>query len=78
MYSKAYRKFINSEEWQDIRQAKLEASGWECERCGWQEDLQVHHRHYNMEFGRERNEDLMVLCKDCHKLMHDDIYPEEL
>lgn len=72
MFSSEYTKFINSEEWEAIRKAKLEESGYSCERCGIGEALQVHHRHYNMEFGKERTEDLMVLCKQCHDSMHDD------
>jgi 5-methylcytosine-specific restriction endonuclease McrA len=71
--SKEYKEFLASDTWEVIRKEKIEECGNECERCGETVRLQVHHRHYDMEFGKERSEDLMVLCKDCHNLMHKDL-----
>jgi len=70
-FTQEYRDYINSEDWEAIRKAKLRESGYECERCGSRKGLQVHHRHYDKEFGYEDDEDLMVLCYDCHDDMHD-------
>ena len=36
----------------------------QCELCGEQEDLHVHHKRYR--FYGERPEDLQVLCSECH------------
>lgn len=71
-----YKIYIKSEPWKVIREMCLIRSGFMCEKCGkmgkqvgGDASLHVHHRHY-LNFGCEDMEDLMVLCKQCHKMEH--------
>jgi 5-methylcytosine-specific restriction endonuclease McrA len=64
-----YKEYLDSPEWAKRRIRKLKSVGWQCERCGVNQYLNIHHRHYNT-LGNERNGDLEVLCRDCHRLEH--------
>lgn len=78
-HSAQYRAHIASPEWDRIRAGALQRSGYSCDLCGRNRDalrrigrhLQVHHKHYR-NLGRERPEDLAVLCAGgrggCHAL----------
>lgn len=67
--SEVYRIYMQSPEWAERRKAKLTEAGYHCERCPSRERLEVHHRSYQ-NFGRERMEELEVLCHDCHAAEH--------
>lgn len=57
------------------RRAVMERCDRQCERCGENTPLELHHRHYNSQ-GKEEPEDLWALCRDCHEYMHRDILGE--
>lgn len=40
-----------------------------CFRCGSRERLNVHHKNYK-NLGNETDKDLVVLCENCHKKLH--------
>ena len=63
-----YHKYIKSKAWQKKKQEKLDCFPI-CMRCGAKEGLQVHHNNYNR-FRNERLQDLDVLCKRCHRMVH--------
>ncbi len=64
-----YKKYLKSEKWFLKREALFVDRGKKCERCGSKENIQVHHIHYrNIYF--ENLEDLMVVCKSCHRKIH--------
>lgn len=74
-----YRDYLASPAWQKIRDAKIDAVGQRCERCptygkrgpnGVILGLHVHHRNYERCPGRERLDDLEVLCIVCHQVAH--------
>jgi 5-methylcytosine-specific restriction endonuclease McrA len=65
-HSPEYRRRLKSRAWRHLCQQLIRASHDRCERCGtltWQ--LEVHHKHYDC-LGRERPQDLEVLCRYCH------------
>ncbi len=64
-----YEKYLNSDHWMFISRMKRRAVDNKCERCGMPRNLQVHHLNYDC-LGRERLEDLKVLCRQCHKREH--------
>jgi 5-methylcytosine-specific restriction endonuclease McrA len=73
---RSYKEFIKSEDWQQIRKSILEERGTTCERCGQtfsKRNVQIHHKHYDNEFSYENDDDLMVLCKECHYEMHKEV-----
>ena len=65
-----HRKYINSKEWKIKRKQKLEEYGYHCDICGSEENLHVHHLHYD-NFEHEEMCDLQVLCRKCHSKIHD-------
>lgn len=68
MYYKAY---LQSEHWLTFREKALEAAHFECEECGYDESLNVHHLTY-ANIGKESLNDVQVLCYRCHMQAHED------
>lgn len=67
--SAIYKRYLISVEWKWKRFEKIKSVGKRCERCRSAAELQVHHKTYKR-FGKERMEDLEVLCKTCHESIH--------
>lgn len=67
-----YYKYIKSHLWGLKKYLVLQKSDNKCELCfKGNIKLSVHHLNYE-NLGNERNEDLMVLCNDCHHLLDQD------
>ena len=73
-----YEGYLMSQRWADKRQQKLEEENYTCEKCGYNPNwstspiyvpLDVHHLTYD-NLGDEPLEDLQVLCRSCHMLIH--------
>ena len=64
-----YDDYLCSPEWKYKRMKKLTSSGHICKHCGSKENLDIHHLTYER-LGRELDEDLLVLCRDCHSKIH--------
>ena len=64
-----YHQYLNSKEWNTIRNNMLKFSDYKCSRCSETENLQVHHLNYNS-LGNESLGDLEVLCNKCHQGVH--------
>ena len=80
-----YQAYLNSPHWRSARAAgqrcesvfrfrlHVRSSPYQDQlqrrRCPQTRGLEVHHRNYER-LGRERPEDLVVLCRRCHKLEH--------
>ena len=66
-----YREYLQSEHWKDVkrrfRKSKL-ATG-RCYICGSGGRLDIHHKSYKR-LGKERLNDLIELCRDCHSMVH--------
>ena len=72
MNQSAYAAYLRSDTWQSTKRRKLAAVDWRCESCGAEWGLiplDVHHLTYER-LGRERDEDLRVLCRACHGEEH--------
>jgi hypothetical protein len=64
-----YDKYIKSMEWLIKSKVFIGRRGYRCEKCGAsseQKQLFTHHKHYRT-LGHEKDEDVEVLCFDCHK-----------
>jgi 5-methylcytosine-specific restriction endonuclease McrA len=64
-FFKNHDRSIHSRRFSQLRAARMEIAGGLCESCGRRRHLQLHHLHYDT-LGRERIEDLRLLCDDCH------------
>jgi hypothetical protein len=63
---KTYQEYLESEDWQKIRQ-KLQFKC--CHFCKICEDLDKHHKSYK-NLGTLSTKDIVVVCRDCHKNLH--------
>ena len=64
-----YRQYLRSDGWKSRRQVALDRAGGFCEDCGVRSNFEVHHKTYKRK-GNERPEDLVAVCRDCHKERH--------
>ena len=48
----------------------LERDGWRCQGCGRRDQLQVHHLVRRSQSGADCDENLIVVCSDCHRSLH--------
>lgn len=63
-----YEIFIKSAQWRNICATMIKLANSKCERCGNSPArLEVHHLNYERFGGRERRNDLLVVCKTCHE-----------
>jgi len=76
----AYRfRFLKSEEWSTIRSAVLASEKGLCFICGVEDSSNdVHHMFYRKSWIDTKVEDCHVLCRRCHKLIHDSMVSDEL
>jgi 5-methylcytosine-specific restriction endonuclease McrA len=65
-----YHEYLRTPEWHEKRNAAIKRAKWRCQICNSTGQLNVHHRTYERR-GAEYNQDLIVLCADCHQLFHD-------
>jgi RNA polymerase-binding transcription factor DksA len=65
-----YARYVRTREWTRRRARKLNDAGKRCQVCNSKKILEVHHRNYER-IGCERDNDLTVLCNDCHAKFHD-------
>jgi 5-methylcytosine-specific restriction endonuclease McrA len=67
-------KYREEPEWQVRRVQALTRAGYKCQTCSISDTtLDVHHNSYE-NYGDERPQDLVVLCRSCHQKVH---YPVE-
>lgn len=72
-----YEGYLQSKKWRDLRHRKLVYENFTCKHCGYSPlinaveiPLDVHHLTYER-FENEDWDDLIVLCRECHKKFHE-------
>lgn len=70
LHTMPYPEYLKTEHWQEKRKEARERANERCQVCNATTTLNVHHRTY-VRRGYEEPEDLIVLCKGCHQLFHD-------
>jgi hypothetical protein len=65
----AYAKYLQSKHWREFRLKILEFWEFRCAICKNRNNLEVHHNTYER-IGRERMQDCIAVCRDCHKTIH--------
>jgi 5-methylcytosine-specific restriction endonuclease McrA len=71
-----YSDYIKSNKWFNLRSARISIDNHKCQKCGFEEELNVHHKTYKNLFN-ENMEDLITLCKRCHCDEHERIRKEK-
>ena len=64
-----YKTYLQSQHWREFAKHIRESRNYTCEGCG-QRAYQVHHLNYCRVPYREREEDVELLCGECHKRRH--------
>jgi len=66
-----YQAYLATPYWRKVSRAVKKRAGFRCQLCNSPLDLQAHHRTYEHK-GDELNhlDDLICLCKKCHKNFH--------
>lgn len=65
----AYQKYLLTPQWAERRARALKRAKGKCSLCSSKKRLECHHRTYER-IGMERDEDLSVLCANCHGSHH--------
>ena len=65
-----YAAYLKSAHWRAKRREALEYHGAQCDQCGTDQNLQVHHKTY-ARLGREKMKDMQVLCQTHHNELHE-------
>ena len=67
----AYEWYIGSKQWQEKRFQRMQIDNHKCVLCGSRYNLQVHHVDYGNLGIEDLAEDLVTLCRNCHKRIHE-------
>lgn len=67
----SYHQYLQSVKWQELRLRALKKVDNRCQICYSPLSLNVHHRKYPEVWGTEPLKDLVVLCRECHKIFHE-------
>jgi hypothetical protein len=64
-----YEEYLQTDHWLHFRDETLKWAQNKCQLCNDTKNLHVHHKTYENR-GRETFNDVIVLCKDCHRKFH--------
>ncbi len=76
----SYRERLKHPRWQRRRLERLSTADWKCSRCAAADKpLHVHHKVYRAgaEPWEYSDDELAVLCEDCHDLEHKNSFTRE-
>lgn len=59
------KRRYNAPDWPHVRLRIFKRDGFRCRECGGKQNLRCHHLTYK-NLWRERDEDLVTLCNNCH------------
>ncbi len=65
---------LSDEAYRDLCAKILERDGWMCQHCGRREQLQIHHLIHRSQLGTDSEDNLIVLCAECHHQVHRTAY----
>lgn len=70
--SMPYDEYLQTEHWQNTRTLALQRANYKCQLCNDNDTLNVHHKTY-ARLWKEQEDDLVVLCQECHERHHDKV-----
>jgi 5-methylcytosine-specific restriction endonuclease McrA len=53
-----------------LRREILKRDHWRCQNCGSLQQLQIHHQELRSHSGSDVEDNLITLCKACHRRVH--------
>lgn len=69
--NEVYIEYLKSSDWIERRKELMEEAEEICDECGEKATV-LHHLNYNNLGFELLGEDVVALCKECHKDMHED------
>jgi len=75
--SMPYKEYLQSDHWKAMRKRQLKLGNYKCNLCNSKDNLNVHHNTYENR-GNEKDEDLIVLCQECHAKFHGKFEKEDV
>ena len=72
MNKEEYKQYLKSEDWRERRKELLEEADYMCDECS-EKATQLHHLKYDNLGEEELDEDVIALCKECHKEKHEEM-----
>jgi len=76
MHKSEYIEYLKSEDWKIRRKYLMELADWTCSICG-NKATQLHHLKYDKLGDEELDVDVIPLCNNCHKKIHEENGYEE-
>jgi ATP-dependent DNA helicase RecQ len=67
---KSRRIKLAADAYKELRLQILVRDNWRCQSCGSLTNLEVHHMTPRRRAGEDSNENLITLCRSCHKDQH--------
>ncbi len=67
-----YGEYLRTDHWQELREVTAFLSKYTCQKCGKKIKLSesnLHHLNYK-NLGNECQDDVLFLCRECHKKIH--------
>jgi len=61
---------LEESEYRELRQRVLRRDNWRCQFCGSMTNLEVHHQQFRSHSGPDYEDNLITLCKSCHRSLH--------
>ena len=65
-----YRQYLRSPHWRRLRNEAFAKYGYKCSKCPSVFKLQPHHHTYRSPWESCTVEDLVILCRVCHRKEH--------
>ncbi len=65
-----YQTYLQSQEWQHVRQDAFKEQGDGCLACGSFLGVQLHHIYYPQDIWATDSEHVIPLCRKCHETAH--------
>jgi 5-methylcytosine-specific restriction endonuclease McrA len=65
-----YKRYLLTPHWERVKKSAYGRFGKVCFSCSKTRKIEVHHLSYKNR-GCENMEDLMLLCEDCHEMVHE-------
>ena len=71
-YTKFYIEYLKSDKWKQKRLKIAKLNNYICQNCNKKtlKDFEIHHLTYKR-LGNEDDKDLLFLCSQCHKKIHE-------
>lgn len=67
-----YKEFLESDYWQTVKEKAREREQYNrCEFCGSTDNIELHHKHYDLIRTKHELSAVIALCRKHHQMVHD-------